>query len=245
MGELMDDAALDIRPRSGSVEHYHHFLLGFVTPLVLKMIETQNSNRRFVIRSCSILDRIILELKFENLVIVDKMHLSRIIASGDIHVDTLYGYDVPRFYNRAAFGKVSTYLNQRLFDEIRLERDHLKRAFDENQKSSSPTLKISLIDRGPAHEFYNSALAERKMAGNQRRSVKNFDDLVSTLNSKGFNALKFYLEEKPLSFQMALFQTADIVIAQHGASLSNLIWAHDRLSVVEIMPPSASFFSAI
>lgn len=243
----MNDVALNIRPRFGSVEHYHHFLLGFVTPLVLKMIENENANRTFYIRSCSILDRIVHELKFNNLVITDKIQLISMTRSGELPIETLDGYDTPNFYSRPVFDKVSSYLNLRLSDEIKSQSHHLQRAFDENQQCGSPTLKISLIDRGPPHEFYNSALSEVKTAGNQRRSVTNFNGLVSALNSKGFNALKFYLEEKPLSFQMALFQVSDIVIAQHGASLSNLIWAHDKLNVVEIIPPNSirQFFAAL
>jgi capsular polysaccharide biosynthesis protein len=44
------------------------------------------------------------------------------------------------------------------------------------------------------------------------------------------------LEEKPLAYQIALFQAADVIIGQHGAALANLIWARKGIDVVEIVP---------
>ena len=58
------------RAPAGSVEHYYHFLLGFLMPLVDRL--THAENEIYVIRSCGPLDTIIRSLPVASIEIIDK-----------------------------------------------------------------------------------------------------------------------------------------------------------------------------
>jgi capsular polysaccharide biosynthesis protein len=44
------------------------------------------------------------------------------------------------------------------------------------------------------------------------------------------------IEKTSLAYQLNPFRQADIVVAQHGAALGNLVWARESIGVVEIVP---------
>src|SRR5262245_9534782 len=71
---------LTISNVGGSVEHYHHFLLGFLVPLVLHRRSTwQNpSYEEVCVRSCGPMDAIIRQLNAVSLAIVDKAEHERL-----------------------------------------------------------------------------------------------------------------------------------------------------------------------
>jgi capsular polysaccharide biosynthesis protein len=54
----------------------------------------------------------------------------------------------------------------------------------------------------------------------------------------GFHNLK--LETVPLAEQAAWFGLTDILVAQHGAGLSNIIWMRHGTHVIEIDPDTGS-----
>jgi capsular polysaccharide biosynthesis protein len=54
--------------------------------------------------------------------------------------------------------------------------------------------------------------------------------------SAGYNVITCTLEGMSLGSQLAFFETADIIIAQHGAALVNLIWSRAGIDVIEILP---------
>ncbi len=147
------------------------------------------------------------------------------------HFDFFFvGYDHPHKYNKDIFSNVSEILRRRLSEQIATEQSNITRNFDKNGQ------KIVLINRGSPHDFYASDNCEIKTAGQQRRSIGNFDALASTLKDRYGNLVSVGLEGRSLSYQIALFQVADIVISQHGAALANLIWAREGINVIEISP---------
>jgi hypothetical protein len=178
------------------------------------------------------LDKIILEINFPNVVIVDKKAHSNLrnITNG-LKKFSFRGYDDPRKYDRKLFLEASDFVKRNLANQILQEaRKIITR---QNDKSSAT---IVLVDRGSAHEFYGSENSEIKMAGQQRRSIGNFDALARAVKQRHENVISTRLEEKPLAYQIALFQAADVIIGQHGAALANLIWARKGIDVVEIVP---------
>jgi len=66
------------------------------------------------------------------------------------------------------------------------------------------------------------------------RRILNEDELEEILGALGI--VSFVLEEMPVMDQMALFMSSKLIIAPHGAGLSNMIVAPDDTTVVELMP---------
>ena len=65
--------------------------------------------------------------------------------------------------------------------------------------------------------------------------------LADALAVRGVNVLVQYLDDASLVHQMALFDCADVVIAQHGAALTNLVFGSKTMRVVEILPRDQSY----
>ena len=78
--------------------------------------------------------------------------------------------------------------------------------------------------------------AEAKSAGTARRSIPNYRQVTEEISDRVGPLLSLKLEGMKLVDQVALFSAADVIIAQHGAALSNLVWARPGTAVVEIMP---------
>jgi hypothetical protein len=231
------NAHLTFRNQDGSVEHFYHFLLGFLVPLVRAIPTLEHSFKinNFYVRSCAVMDEIINEIDCPKLIIIKKDQLKNVknsSFSNKIKYRRFYfvGYDHAHKYNKEIFSNVSEILRRRLSDQIASEQSNITRNFAKNGP------KIVLIDRGNPHEFYASEDCEIKTAGRQRRSIGNFDELESIIKNKYDNVISVVLEGRSFSYQIALFQLADIVISQHGAALSNLIWAREGISVIEISP---------
>ena len=72
------------------------------------------------------------------------------------------------------------------------------------------------------------------LSGIQRRSIGNFDELQSSLEANLGNVLTIKLEKSSLAEQIGIFSIADVIVAQHGAALANLVWARPGTKVIEI-----------
>lgn len=68
-----------------------------------------------------------------------------------------------------------------------------------------------------------------------RRSVLNETDVLSFLEQEyGFKAVA--MDGKSIAQQAALFAGAEIVVAPHGAALTNLLFAQPSMKVIELIP---------
>jgi hypothetical protein len=172
MKACREDIHLDIRNRTGSVEHYFHFLTGFLVPLVLehKKLHEDTKEKRFYTRSCSIMDPHIREMGLENLHLVDKEAFA---ARNDL-LDTCaetnplkrrvvcHGYDSPEYYERSAFDRAKSIMSDRLRHPIADFRSR----FEGN--GTATDRNIVLINREAPHPFYDSDRCETKGAGTSR-----------------------------------------------------------------------------
>jgi hypothetical protein len=99
-----------------------------------------------------------------------------------------------------------------------------------------PTYDVVLIERATDSYYGNGACADRgaiyQTSGSQRRSLTNHEVLREALASR-FGRDKFkniVLERSSIYFQYHVFRHARIVIAQHGAALSNLFFMSEAVS---------------
>jgi hypothetical protein len=236
---------LTITSIGGSVEHYHHFLLGFFVPLVNQRARTWQSPKfaRVLIRSCGPMDALVRELRAERIVILDKNEHQRLgenrpkiarllkgvpLGLGARRYLALTGHDLPPHYSRKAFAAARSALSSHFKSEI----ENARLPWETGAKGP----RILLIERGKPNAFYLSDKAEIKRAGTMRRSIPNHRALHEALAREFGNVANVMLEGMRLTDQLALFGAADVIIAQHGAALSNLIWAKPEATIIEIAP---------
>ena len=68
-----------------------------------------------------------------------------------------------------------------------------------------------------------------------RRKVLNEDEVTNLLKGYGFVIIN--MEEHPIEMQFAFFKYAKVIVAPHGAGLSNVVFAQKNLKVLELFPP--------
>jgi hypothetical protein len=98
--------------------------------------------------------------------------------------------------------------------------------------------RITILVRGEGLDFYHAEKTEVYGSGSELRSIPNLRDLEGVLAD--FGTVK-YLDAARLSpaEQVHEFMNTDILIAQHGAGLSNILWMESGATVIEIQPPLA------
>jgi Glycosyltransferase 61 len=69
--------------------------------------------------------------------------------------------------------------------------------------------------------------------GTTRRAVLNEDDVVAMLEPRGFEVVT--MDGRSISEQAAMFASASVIVAPHGAALANLVFARPGTVVVELM----------
>ena len=68
------------------------------------------------------------------------------------------------------------------------------------------------------------------------RSILNKEELFPLLSVYGFE--RYFLEEMTIQEQIDLFYAAEIVVAIHGAGLTNIIYSPTEIIVIELFPTS-------
>ena len=68
------------------------------------------------------------------------------------------------------------------------------------------------------------------------RRVDNEGEVIKCLSKNGFTTIR--LEDYDFSSQIALLSNAEVVVAPHGAGLTNLVWCSSTAKVLEIFSPN-------
>jgi hypothetical protein len=235
---------LTIKTNAGSCEHFYHFLLGYLLPLAAYIVRRGIAeDRAILLRDCGPLDRILRELALPGLLCCERFTHASIRKSLErlpwAEIDEIKGFDLGHlpgeeaFYDAASIGIGVQFLRRRLAPAIETAKTKIDASW-----SGSP--RVLMIERGDADPYYESSLVEVRTAANQRRSIGNHGELAARMAADypGFRSVR--LETASLVEQIAWFGLADIVVAQHGAALSNIIWMRRGAHVIEIDPDTPS-----
>lgn len=68
------------------------------------------------------------------------------------------------------------------------------------------------------------------------RKVTNEENVLKYLSELGFTPV--WLEEHDFATQIAMFANAEVIVAPHGAGLTNLMWCNSGSKVLEIFSPN-------
>jgi len=196
--------------RWGSVKHYYHFLLGLFLPFVCEEMN-ESIGAEFVFPDSGSMNRHLLLLNEIGFKVVIQDEISN---QSKFEKKTYIGWDHESLYKYAQIEKAVDFLR----NELKLTK------FEEK---TIP--KVVIVDRTVStfkEEEFDSY-------GADRRATPNLLELEQRLgNSWEVNYV--HLEEASLLDQIKLFGSADIVVAQHGAALANLVWCQPQTKIFEI-----------
>jgi hypothetical protein len=225
---------IDAQNRAGSRQHFYHFFFGVLLPFACHLAETGSEEQPMVIRSCGPLDSLLHELALPRLMIAEKGQFANLMASLPESVAdrvTLTGFDIhteAAEYDAATLRVGCDWILKRLATRLAEYRERVAREWPE-------TPRIVIIDRGKPETFYRSFLSERptRGVGSERRRVSNHEAMCIATKDRYPGARSVLLEGRSLAEQIALFQLADIMVAQHGAAISHMVWLPKNAGVIE------------
>lgn len=221
----------------GSVEHYWHFMIGFLLPLVelltsaeAPMAGTNPSRSIALVRSCGpVMDRLTDE-------VLSTLSLRYTIVRPE-SIDT-------------GWGKIARTVVARWDSEDSyLPKDHVHRAAqvvkdalaDRPCCQEGPSLKHSvlLLKRSPEPSYYRqNGPAEIATYGTGRRSLIGLEESAEKLTALGLRTTVFEPGSHNLACQIRAFHGARGIVGVRGAEFTNLLWARPGIPVVMITPKS-------
>jgi hypothetical protein len=207
--------------QEGNIDHYYHFFYNCLVPVII--FHERNGKKR--LRLCS--------SPIGEMINIFKDVLPRMQYTKDCGKDVVYlrGYDDEYGTGVKRISSASRQLVLNHFAEVTANTNVTSDAYN--------ATKILLIGRGPPNRPHNRKLgiAPSDTSGAERRAIKNFQELDRALRNKFKSVKTVFLENMTIRQQFLLFQSAKVVVAQHGAALSNLFFLkNSSRGVVEVSP---------
>jgi hypothetical protein len=199
---------------TGSPQHYFHFLIGYLLPLVDHLSKWPLDS--FKVLDCGPLMTRHLEeslgkLGF-NYSVVERTRIS-------------YPYFLqPSWLSTSTVIKTINEMKE-LFTE-----------FTCSSISGCKSSSLLILDRSPVHPFYQSQQADIKGYGKGRRSIKNIQELHSKLT---YDESTFNLYDSgahSLGCQINVFSKAQVIIGIRGSEFANAIWCEADTNVLMVDP---------
>lgn len=198
----------------GLVEHYFHFIFDLCIPL-WKIIENSPRETVFVLNEFGFFTDQLQRLFPDRIRIESTNFTGQSLPSAD-----LQGLN-PRYVQLSKKDLIGfgNYITQTLAADTR-----------------GPRNKVLLIERMPPNDYFRKA-AVHKGSGASRRSIPNHQQLADAIRSRlkaPFEFQNVQLEKLSLEEQIHQFKQAALVIGQHGAGLSNIVWMSGDARVFEL-----------
>ena len=204
---------------NGSVQQYYHFLLGYLAPIHRWI--THHPGKRIAVRDCGPMNRwfdvLRPETDIEIMTVGDVLH----VLAGDLQPHrVLRGMDFPTEFRALDLRSFATFT---------------RRIAEKRVEATPSPVDVLVTDRASSDDFFASPAAEWPESGSQKRSVPNLTKVVST-----WTDLKVHVLDGAtcgIYEQILLHGTAKVLVGQHGAGLTNMLWMAPGSAVVEILPP--------
>lgn len=217
--------SLKLNLLNGSREHFYHFLIGYMLPLICAQERLRYS--QFQVLDCGPLMNPILKETLErlgfNATIVPPEHVSRPIYVVKWDQD----WKLPQ-------------------DAELVERtvSRVKEAWkDFNCPDCNAIQSENLIlRRSEPHAFYQDGSSEKPGYGTSRRGITNLTELTDYLTDNGVRFTIYEPGVHCLGCQIRMFASAKKILGFRGAEWANLIWAPQevRIRMLDSSPPATS-----
>lgn len=225
----------------GSVTHYYHFLIGFLIPFLLDIKNYDYTKTTFIVDNVfGPMIRVLIQLPFDIKIapvsINDYKEVKLVPLDADLikresKKFKLFTYNDYKYINglmNSLFTNFDLISKMDKYDVIVIQR---------KLNTSYKTTEYKKTDK-----YYDAFIT----SGSQRRSIENFDKFYKFIKTyyKKLSILQISLEYLPFFEQYYLFNNAKIIIAQHGAALSNVVFMKPKTTIIEIIPLSSFVDSA-
>lgn len=216
---------------NGNLFHYAHFICDCLLPEVVAEIY----NYENVIREKSLHQTIgnfskIYEVVMSNIVNVKNIELLK--------------EDFDKIDSQIIHIPIKNNLQKNDFQKF---RNYIFNKFNIIEQNNEIYPEILLIKRGNRKQLINDDFLENKLqklseneqkcklsSGKERREIDNIELLEKYLNENYQSFQSIYLEELDFETQVKYFYHAKVIIAAHGAGLSNMLFCKHKTIVLEI-----------
>lgn len=204
----------------GSREHFFHFLIGYLLPVVSH--QSQLNFKEFSVVDCGPIMTPILEDT------LNRLHYQ---------FKTIPLANIKRPYYIEQWDMHWTNI-----DPVRSAIEQIKNAYRTYECSANHSKLAEenlLITRSHPHDFYLH-YAEIKGYGTSRRAIENWQEISEHLFSKGVNHILYEPGIHSLGCQIHHFKNAKRIVGMRGAEWANAIWADQdiRVRVTDPNPPA-------
>lgn len=202
--------------RIGRLDGFFHFVIGYLAPTLYALRETE-VNGAIGVEATGPFDHFWSEVRQHRITVLDPR--DDIARTAGVHLRPR-GFDAPTGHARTPWMPV---------------RRSVLNAFDidtDDEPATDPSRpRILIIDRAEI-----AAEPGSQARGRARRSVPNLPEIIDRLSAVGDVEVRTF-EGLTLREQILATRSADIIVAQHGAVMANLLWARRRTHVIEIVTP--------
>lgn len=207
-------------PRRGSREHFFHFLLGYLLPLV--HAQTNLRVNEFLVLDCG-------PVMTPNL----KETLMRLgyqfeIVSPSAIEEPFYLEPWERAWDSSAVVRATANLVREAWDDYGCA-----------QKECAKSENLLLKRQAPP-DYYTHGGAEVKGYGTSRRDITNWPEVCDLLSNRGIDYVLYEPGQHSLGCQIATFSVARRIAGMRGAEWANTIWSPPglRARVLDPNPPA-------
>jgi len=204
----------------GTPERFYHFLLGYLIPLLIWQERTSDVD--IAVRDSGPHNPWFELLRPQTSVefLPPGMMLERYLSHRQERV-VFHDWDNPtRFHRRSlALARAAAINNSRSIG-----------------RTDSDSPQITILERRPSVDHYRKDSAETPGGGADWRSVPNIEEIAASLGRVGRVEVVDTAGMTPQEQVLTLLNT-DLLVAQHGGGMSNMLWMESGSSVIEILPP--------
>lgn len=224
---VRDDAFTGVSKKvAGSREHFFHFLIGYLLPIVHAQRRYQHGT--FLVLDCGPLMTPILRETLNRLNFSFQIVPPHAIKT-PVYVEP---WDHPQ---HEGWDSIST-------RALRSAADLVSAAWRAHtcEQPVCPRSANLLLQRSAAHEYYVSGPAEIKGYGLSRRGVTNWSEVQMVLKDRGIDHAVYEPGRHSLGCQIAAFQQARRIVGMRGAEWANTVWCHAgaRARILDPAPPA-------
>jgi len=212
----------------GTPERFYHFLLGYLVPLALW--QERRGVMEIAVRDSGPHNEWFKLLQPQTSVelMPPGMMLERYLSHRQERV-VFHDWDNPTRFHRKSLALARASIVGRI-EPVGFPRER--------------TPIITIIERKPSIRHYRVRDAETPGGAADWRSIPNISEIAEALAEIGHVTVIDTAGLSPQEQVSSLLQT-DLLVAQHGGGLSNMLWMESGRSVIEILPPRPPTIDAI